>query len=125
MRRLVVLVALVVGWTAVGLTLTACGSSAVGNSERVTPATVNGAWPFTVRSGELACKNPPRAGAVTFTASDGTTYWLNRAAGLLAAREGWSTPRPILKHGVPSVESAEFAAVMKVAHALCTHYGKY
>ncbi len=49
----------------------------------------------TVAAGTLGCARPPYPGAVTFTARNGTVYWVNGTAGNLAAQRGWKNIRPI------------------------------
>lgn len=51
-------------------------------------------WPLTVSSGVLRCDEP---GEVTFTAPDGTTYWVNGTAGNAAALNEWYRIDPIWK----------------------------
>ena len=70
--------------------LTACSSSkstgstaaaglGSGHAEQIDRSTFSGTWPFTVSSGILRCLDS--AGAVTFSASNGTTYAINGTAG--------------------------------------------
>jgi hypothetical protein len=50
------------------------------------------AWPLKVDRGTLGCTQP---GAVTFTSTDGTVYWVNGTAGDMAGKNGWLDIRPI------------------------------
>jgi hypothetical protein len=78
----------VVGLIAVAVTvgLTGCGDygRTAGDARSVGRADYGSDWPLTVEAGTLRCEE---LGAVTFTAEDGTTYWLN-----VHAEEFWDNP---------------------------------
>jgi hypothetical protein len=90
------------------VSLTACGENASGpasNERDVSSTSYGSAWPLTVDSGTLRCEG---AGAVTFTSEDGTTYWVNGAAGGQADERGWSNIRSIWADD-PSLEGLKIS----------------
>ena len=93
-----------------------------GSSRHVTRTQYGAAWPLTVSSGILGCQQPPYPGAVTFTAPDGTVYWVNGTAGDSADKNGWQDIHPIWakpKHPLFSGQRKDIGVLIDAGLKLC------
>ena len=91
-------------------------------ARHVTRAQFGKAWPLTVGSGTLSCVSPPFPGAVTFTAPNGRTYWVNGTAGNIASQQGWRDIRPIwakVKHPLFPGQRKDIGALIDAGLRLC------
>jgi hypothetical protein len=93
MRSIAATIALLATLTVAGCGESSSDTSGASSTEgHVSRADYGKDWPLTVESGTLHCEDP---GAVTFTADNGTTYWVNGTAGNQAKTRGWADIRSI------------------------------
>jgi hypothetical protein len=116
-RRATVVVLLALAVFAV---VQAAAASSVG-SRVVTRKQFGTAWPLTISGGILSCTGTG-FGAVTFTAPNGTTFWVNGTAGDEAPSHGWRDIHPIwakVKHPYFPGQRKDIGVLIDAGLKLC------